>query len=269
MPAPTDLPSPAPPPRRAPDSPAGSGTRPTAGPSTASSAFTSHSADEAEDLTADVFLRAVRAAERFDPARGIGQNLAAPDRPERAARSPAPRAPPAARAARRPAGSPSDAPSPEERLLWEEEVGRLLAPWPGWAPATGRSSGSATGAGSTPARSRRSSGSQKRPRARGSGARSPAARGAGVVSELPDDLRDLDRALRAVRFEPRASLGPEIVGRAVRGERRPPSDPHIGPWPGRARARRCRGARGRPRGGLAGIGRTPPWRAGHHRPLLL
>jgi hypothetical protein len=38
------------------------------------------------------------------------------------------------------------------------------------------------------------------------------------VSEPPDDLRDLDRALRAVRFEPRASLGPEIAGRAGRGE---------------------------------------------------
>jgi hypothetical protein len=38
------------------------------------------------------------------------------------------------------------------------------------------------------------------------------------VSELPDDLRDVDRALRAVRFEPRASLGPEIAGRAGRGE---------------------------------------------------
>jgi hypothetical protein len=38
------------------------------------------------------------------------------------------------------------------------------------------------------------------------------------VSQPPDDLRDLDRALRAVRFEPRASLGPEISGRAGRGE---------------------------------------------------
>ncbi len=36
------------------------------------------------------------------------------------------------------------------------------------------------------------------------------------MSELPDDLRDLDRALRAARFEPRASLGPEIAGRARR-----------------------------------------------------
>jgi hypothetical protein len=38
------------------------------------------------------------------------------------------------------------------------------------------------------------------------------------VSELPDDLRELDRALGAVRFEARASLGPEIAGRAGRGE---------------------------------------------------
>ena len=38
------------------------------------------------------------------------------------------------------------------------------------------------------------------------------------MSQPPDDLRDLDRALRAVRFEPRASLGPEISGRAGRGE---------------------------------------------------
>jgi hypothetical protein len=43
------------------------------------------------------------------------------------------------------------------------------------------------------------------------------------VSELPDDLRDLDRVLRGVRFEPRASLGPEIEGRAGRGE--PPRAP--------------------------------------------
>ena len=38
------------------------------------------------------------------------------------------------------------------------------------------------------------------------------------MSRPPDDLRELDRALRAVRFEPRASLGPEIAGRAGRGE---------------------------------------------------
>jgi hypothetical protein len=38
------------------------------------------------------------------------------------------------------------------------------------------------------------------------------------MSQPPDGLRDLDRALRRVRFEPRASLGPEIAGRAERGE---------------------------------------------------
>jgi len=48
------------------------------------------------------------------------------------------------------------------------------------------------------------------------------------VSQLPHDLRDLDRALRAVRFEPRASLGPEIAGRAGRGE-----SPHARPRRGR------------------------------------
>lgn len=33
------------------------------------------------------------------------------------------------------------------------------------------------------------------------------------MSGPPDDLRDLDRLLGGIRFEPRASLGPEIVGR--------------------------------------------------------
>ncbi len=35
---------------------------------------------------------------------------------------------------------------------------------------------------------------------------------------LPPDLEDLDLALRGVRFRPRASLGPEVVGRVRRGE---------------------------------------------------
>lgn len=35
----------------------------------------------------------------------------------------------------------------------------------------------------------------------------------------PAELRGLDAALRGVRMEPRASLGPEIAGRAARGER--------------------------------------------------
>jgi hypothetical protein len=42
------------------------------------------------------------------------------------------------------------------------------------------------------------------------------------VSDLPDDLRDLDRRLAAVRFEPPVSLGAELAGRARRGE--PPRD---------------------------------------------
>ena len=41
------------------------------------------SADEAEDLTADVFLRAVRAADRFDPDPRVAEKLASPDCPQR------------------------------------------------------------------------------------------------------------------------------------------------------------------------------------------
>ena len=52
------------------------------------------SPDEAENLTADVFLRALRRFDRFDPS--IGSPLKC------------------------------EAPSPEERVLWEEQVGRLL-----------------------------------------------------------------------------------------------------------------------------------------------
>jgi len=39
------------------------------------------------------------------------------------------------------------------------------------------------------------------------------------MSGSPRDPRDLDRLLRAVQFEPRASLGAEVVGRLQRGER--------------------------------------------------
>jgi hypothetical protein len=35
---------------------------------------------------------------------------------------------------------------------------------------------------------------------------------------VPDELRDLDAALRAARFEPRASFAPELLGRIRRGE---------------------------------------------------
>jgi len=85
------------------------------------------SADAAEDLTAEVFLRAVRAADRFDPNRGaartwllgIARNALRDHR----------------RRERRRRQVPmdalldlkSEAPSPEERLLWRETVARLLA----------------------------------------------------------------------------------------------------------------------------------------------
>ena len=85
------------------------------------------SADEAEDVTADVFLRAVRAADRFDPGRGpvrawllrIARNALHDHRRRERRRLHVPMG--ALRDLR------SDAPSPEERLLWEEAVGRLLA----------------------------------------------------------------------------------------------------------------------------------------------
>jgi hypothetical protein len=38
------------------------------------------------------------------------------------------------------------------------------------------------------------------------------------MKEMPDDLRDLDRKLRSVRFSPRASFGPELLGRLRRGD---------------------------------------------------
>lgn len=85
------------------------------------------SADEAEDLTADVFLRAVRAEDRFDPARSsartwlfrIARN-ALFDHLRRERRR---RLVPLSTMR----DLCSDAPSPEERVLWEEEVGRLVS----------------------------------------------------------------------------------------------------------------------------------------------
>lgn len=85
------------------------------------------SADEAEDLTADVFLRALRAAERFDPERGsprhwllrIARNALRDHLRRQRHRRPAP--------ASAMYDLRCDAPSPEERLLREEEVARLLA----------------------------------------------------------------------------------------------------------------------------------------------
>lgn len=85
------------------------------------------SADAAEDVTADTFLKAFRAAERYDSAKGepatwlfrIAKNTLR-DYLRRA------------RVRRHlPLGQmrdlASDAPSPEERLLWEEQVALMLA----------------------------------------------------------------------------------------------------------------------------------------------
>jgi hypothetical protein len=36
---------------------------------------------------------------------------------------------------------------------------------------------------------------------------------------MPPDLEEMDQALRGIRFRPRASLGPEVLGRLRRGER--------------------------------------------------
>lgn len=48
---------------------------------------------------------------------------------------------------------------------------------------------------------------------------------------LPPELEPLDRELGAIRFEPRASLGPEIVARMRRGD--PPASRRRWPWTGR------------------------------------
>ena len=37
--------------------------------------------------------------------------------------------------------------------------------------------------------------------------------------DIPEHLRELDAALSRIRFYPRASLGPEVIGRLRRGER--------------------------------------------------
>ena len=105
---------------------AASGTRPTG--SAVYNYFRFHVplADVAEDLTAETFLKVVRAADRFDPARGsakawiltVARNVLADWRRRTRLRQYVT------------LGTMHDlvyeAPSPEERLLREEEVGRLL-----------------------------------------------------------------------------------------------------------------------------------------------
>lgn len=83
------------------------------------------SADTAEDLTAETFLKAFRASEQYDPAKGgagawilaIARNTVR-DHLRRARRRGAPDAPLR--------DLECDSPSPEEGLLWREQVGLVL-----------------------------------------------------------------------------------------------------------------------------------------------
>ncbi|MBA3445844.1 MAG: hypothetical protein H0T58_13465 [Gemmatimonadales bacterium] len=43
------------------------------------------------------------------------------------------------------------------------------------------------------------------------------------MSEIPAELQELDRTMRAIRFSPRSSLGAELLGRVRRGEQPGPS----------------------------------------------
>lgn len=54
------------------------------------------------------------------------------------------------------------------------------------------------------------------------------------MSEMPEELRELDATLRQVQFEPRASLGAEIGGRYRRGELPPGPPRRIGRFSGAA-----------------------------------
>ncbi len=54
------------------------------------------------------------------------------------------------------------------------------------------------------------------------------------MSDLPEELRELDATLRQVQFEPRASLGAEIEGRFRRGEAPPRGPSRIGRFSGAA-----------------------------------
>ncbi len=85
------------------------------------------SADAAEDVTADTFLKAFRAAERYDEAKGnprtwlfrIAQNTVRDHQRRTRLRNHV--------AIGSMRDLALDAPSPEERLLWEEQVALLLA----------------------------------------------------------------------------------------------------------------------------------------------
>lgn len=50
------------------------------------------------------------------------------------------------------------------------------------------------------------------------------------MSEMPDELKDLDQKLRSVRFGPRASFGPELLGRLRRADKPSGSPPSTFRW---------------------------------------
>ena len=83
----------------------------------------------------------------------------------------------------------------------------------------------------------------------------------------PPDLEALDRSLSGIRFQPRASLGPEIEGRLRRGET--PPEPDWWRFPGRPARRRSvpRRPRRRPRRDRSSSGPLRPrrWGAGRRR----
>ncbi len=54
------------------------------------------------------------------------------------------------------------------------------------------------------------------------------------MSDVPEELRELDATLRKLQFEPRNSLGAEIEGRFRRGEKPAPSPRRIGRFSGAA-----------------------------------
>ncbi len=89
--------------------------------------FHVHSADLADDLTADTFLKAIRSLDQFMPAKGSARiwllRIAANTLRDHFRRTRLRQHVPLSQWR----DLAADAPSPEERLLWEEQVGRLLA----------------------------------------------------------------------------------------------------------------------------------------------
>ncbi len=177
------------------------------------------SPDIAEDLTAEVFLRALKAFDRFDPSAGsprpwlfrIAQNaLRDHQRQENRRRT----LPIAAMW-----DLECDAPSPEERVLWQEEVAQLLSAMASPPGSRSRDHRSLLRQRALDCRSGRDPGPDRHCHAHPALARAGAlAEEAGAMSGLPGDLRELDQKLRSVHFRPRPSFEPELLRRLSRGD---------------------------------------------------